>query len=104
MKETNGVSISRASKIIGLSNQNIFCIYDSKVGQALENLKKDGVKLVRCPPSRGHKRHFDSGTYKVWARNYERLIWIIEMMQDYYETKSLKLRAADIEMALCDIG
>ena len=102
MTEIHRVSISRASKIIGLSNQNDLCIYDSRVGYALEDLKKDGVKLVRCPPSRGYKTN-KSNTYKIWARNYERLIWIIEIMKDYFKAKNLNLRAADIEMALCFI-
>jgi len=104
MKEINRVSISRASKIIGLSNQNDLCIYDSRVGYALEDLKKDEVKLVRCPPSQEQKKNFDADTYKIWARNYERLIWIIEIMKDYFKAKNLNLRAADIEMALCFTG
>lgn len=56
MMKPKGVNISRASKIIGLSNQEKLCIYDSRVGHALRTLKKGGVKLIRCPPDRSFKR------------------------------------------------
>ena len=104
LMEISGVGISRASKIIGLSDQNKLCIYDSRVGNALKDLKKDNVKLILCPPDRSYKRDFDQTTKKSWATNYERLIWTIEVMQEYFKMKSYSLRVADIEMALFVMG
>ena len=104
LMEISGVGISRASKIIGLSDQSKLSIYDSRVGNALKDLKKDNVKLIKCPPDRGYKRDFDRTTKKSWATNYERLIWTIEIMQEYFRTKQQPLRAAEIEMALFVIG
>lgn len=98
------VGISRASKIIGLSNQEKLCIYDSRVGHALRDLKKKGVKLVKCPPDQGYKRDYDLTTKSGWAMNYERLIWTIEIMQNYFKTKNRSLRAADVEIALFVLG
>ena len=104
MTAIKGVSISRASKIVGLSDQNKLCIYDSRVGHALRDMKKRGIKLVKCPPDRSYKRDFDNASYRDWAMNYERLIWIIEILREYFKTKNFTLRAADIEIALYVIG
>lgn len=104
LMEISGVGISRASKIIGLSNQDKLCIYDSRVGHALRDLKKDNTKLIKCPPDRRYKRDCDSTTRSGWATNYERLIWTVEIIQEYFKEKQRYLRAADIEMALFVLG
>jgi len=104
LMNVSGVGISRASKIIGLSDQNRLCIYDSRVGNALRELKKENVKLVLCPPDRSYRRDFNYTTKSGWATNYERLIWAIQIMQEYFKIKSRPLRAADIEMALFVMG
>lgn len=104
LMKIRGVGISRASKIIGLSNQEKLCIYDSRVGHVLRDLKKGGVKLIKCPPDQGYKRDYDFTTKSGWAMNYERLIWAIEIMQNYFKTKNRSLRAADIEIALFVLG
>ena len=100
----DGVGVSRASKIIGLSDQNKLCIYDSRVGHALRELRKGRNKLVKCPPDRGLKRDRDNVTKKDWAVNYERLIWTMEILREYFKAKNRSLRAADIEIALYVIG
>ena len=102
--EIQGVGISRASKIIGLSDQNKLCIYDSRVGNALKDLRKDNMKLILCPPDQSYKRDFDQANNRRWATNYERLIWTIEIMQEYFREKTYSLRTADIEMALFVMG
>lgn len=51
-----GVGIAGATKIIGLSDQENLCIYDSRVGHALRDLRKDGSKIILCPPDRSFKR------------------------------------------------
>lgn len=101
-----GVNISRASKIIGLSDQNDLCIYDSRVGHALRTLRIGSIqlKLIKCPADKGGKRDRDSATNKGWATHYERLLWTIGVMRNYFRTINRPLRAADIEMALYIIG
>jgi hypothetical protein len=104
LMKIRNVGISRASKIIGLSNQEKLCIYDSRVGHALRDLKKNGIKLVKCPPDQGYKRDYDLTTKSGWALNYERLIWTIEIIQNYLKTRNRSLRAADVEIALFVLG
>lgn len=104
LMDISGVGISRASKIIGLSDQHKLCIYDSRVGHALRDLKKENIKLIKCPPDRSFKRDCDYTTKSGWAMNYERLIWAIEIIREYFETKGYFLRAAEIEMALYVMG
>jgi len=104
LMKTKGVGISRASKIVGLSNQERLCIYDSRVGHALRNLKKGGIKLIKYPPDRGFKRDWDKGTKMSRAIDYERLIWTMEVFREYFKTKNRSLRAADIEIALFVLG
>ena len=98
----DGVGPAGATKILGLSDQENLCIYDSRVGKALSDLRKDGIKVILCPPGRGR-----SGDYvphykaaHIWAENYERLLWTMGIIRDYFKEKSHKLRIADIEMAL----
>jgi len=78
-----GVGISIASKIIGLLNQNWLAIYDSPVGTALRTLKHERIRIIRCPP--GRTRPGDFCTYKQWAENYPKLIWVLEFVRDTLE-------------------
>ena len=96
------VGISRASKIIGLSDQDSYCIYDSRVGTALRSLKHDGKRIVLCP--QGRSRGGDVCTNKQWAENYEQLIWTLEVTRDYLNRQGYPFRIADVEMALFMIG
>jgi len=99
-----GVNISGATKVIGLSDQERLCIYDSRVGHALRSLRKNDKKVVLCPPDKGFKRDYNHATKDGWAKNYERLIWTIEIIKDYLKEQSHLLRIADVEMALFMIG
>lgn len=98
----NRVGISRASKIIGLYDQERYCIYDSRVGTALRSLKQDGKRIVLCPP--GRSRGGDVCTNKQWAENYERLIWTLEIMRDRLNHQGYPFKIADVEMALFMMG
>ena len=94
-----GVGISRASKILGLFNQENLCIYDSRVGKALEDLKHEDEKIILCPPGRtypGDQRVTD----EEWAANYQRLIWTLEIVRDYLNERGHTYRLADVEMGL----
>jgi hypothetical protein len=97
-----GVGISSASKVIGLFDQNWFAIYDSRVGTALRSLVADGVRLIKCPPGRG--RPGDSCSNKKWAENYERLIWVLEVMSGCLSERGYPFSVADVEMALFMMG
>lgn len=100
-----GVGISRASKVVGLSDQNRLAIYDSRVGNALKGLTFQGSKIVPCPPGRVTTRDCDATTADGWARGYERLIWILEIIKNYLnEGQDMNWRIADVEMALFMLG
>ena len=97
-----GVGIARASKIIGLFDQQRFCIYDSRVGEALKSLQFTEKPVLKCPPGRAKKGDICSDSR--WAENYERLIWILEIIRDYLHSEGYPFSIADIEMALFMMG
>ena len=98
-----GAGISRASEIIGLSDQENLCIFDSRVGSALRTLTYDMERLVKIPSSRS--RQGDAGvTRNEWAINYEHLVWITEIIRDYMNEAGCTYRVADVEMALFMMG
>ena len=101
--QINGVGISRASKIIGLFDQENLCIYDSRVGNALKTLKYQGEKIILCPPGQNRNGDLNVGNPK-WAEHYERLIWTLEVIQDDLNQKGCTYRLADVEMALFMMG
>jgi len=101
--EIKHVGISRASKIIGLSDQENLCIYDSRVGAALRTLTYDGTPIIPTPPSRVREHDTDISKNE-WANHYEHLIWTIEVMRDYLNNIGCTYRLADVEMALYMIG
>ena len=101
--ETKYVGISRASKILGLSDQENLCIYDSRVGTALQTLFHEGKPLIPTPPSQ--VRDYDSNIPKKgWAEHYERLIWTAEVIKNYMNVQGCTYRLADVEMALFMMG
>lgn len=97
-----GVGIARASKIIGLFDQERFCIYDARVGQALKTLKFTEKPILKCPP--GRKRRGDICSDSRWAENYQRLIWTLEIIRDYLHSEGYPFSIADVEMALFMMG
>ncbi|MFP3951505.1 MAG: hypothetical protein ACLFVP_05140 [Candidatus Bathyarchaeia archaeon] len=96
----DGVGISRASKVIGLFNQYDLCIYDSRVGTALKDLTHNGKKLIPIPP--GYGREGDNLSSYAWAMNYEKLLWIIEIMRDHLNQRAHFFRSADIDGVIHD--
>lgn len=99
----NGVGISRASKIIGLFDQENLCVYDSRVGKALYDLTHNEKKIILTPPGYGREYDYVSNPL-VWADYYQKLIWTIEVIRDYLNEKGCTFRSADIEMALFMMG
>lgn len=98
----NGVEISQASKIIGLFDQNRFCIYDVRVGNALKTLKFEEKPVLDCPV--GPKRPEDICSDERWGENYQHLIWTLEVIRDYLNSEGYTFSIADIEMALFMMG
>ena len=97
-----GVEISRASKIIGLFDHERFCIYDSRVGQALKTLKFTEKPILKCPA--GRSRAGDPCSDSGWAKNYQNLIWTLEVIRDYLNSEGYPFGIADVEMALFMMG
>jgi hypothetical protein len=98
----SGVGIASASKLIGLFDQNQFAIYDSRVGNALRTLEHQGQRLVKCPT--GRTRPGDACTDEQWARDYEKLVWILEIIRNWLNEESYPFNTADVEMALFMMG
>ena len=103
LMEVKNVGISRASKIIGLYDQENLCIYDSRVGYALRDLKHDGERIIMIPPSQVREGDLLVSN-SVWAEQYEHLIWVAEVMRDYMNSHGCTYRLADVEMALFMMG
>jgi hypothetical protein len=97
-----GVGISRASKIIGLSDQEKLCVYDSRVGLALRDLTHNNERMIKIPP--GYNREYDTCTQTQYAQNYQYLIWILEEIRDHMNQRGCTYKLADIEMALFMMG
>jgi hypothetical protein len=98
----DGVGVAGATKLLGLSDQENLGIYDSRVGYALKDLTKHGKRIILCPPGRTIKGDYvppNVADY-VWSENYEKFIWILEIIRDYLKEKSYALRIGDIETAL----
>jgi hypothetical protein len=97
-----GVGIASASKLIGLFDQNQFAIYDSRVGTALRTLIVENQRLVKCPA--GRTRPGDPCSDEQWAKDYEKLIWILEIIRNRLNEQGYPFSIADVEMALFMMG
>lgn len=98
-----GVGIVRASKIIGLFDQNYLAIFDSRVGTALKTLKWNGETIIKCPP--GMNRANDADCLPSdWAENYQRLLWVLELIRNELNEEGYPFNMGDVEMALFTIG
>jgi hypothetical protein len=97
-----GMDIARASKIIGLFDQDRFCIYDSNVGEALQTLQFTEKPALSCPA--GPHKPGDICSDERWAENYQHLIWTLEIIRDYLNAQGYPFSIADVEMALFMMG
>jgi hypothetical protein len=97
-----GIGIASASKLIGLFDQNAFAIYDSRVGTALRSLVVKNQRLVKCPP--GRTRLGDLCSDQQWAKDYEKVIWILEIIRNGLNEQGYPFSIADVEMALFMMG
>jgi hypothetical protein len=98
----DGVDISQASKIIGLFDQDRFCIYNSIVGNALKTLQFEEKPVLKCPV--GPKNPEDICSDQRWGENYQHLIWTLQVIKNYLNNEGCPFSIADIEMALYMMG
>lgn len=99
--------ISRASKIIGLSDPNYYAIYDSRVGLALATLKDGDKRLIKIPgraPQRGKTFFADICKNEEWGENYQKLLWVLEVIVNALNEEGYPFNTADVEMALFMMG
>lgn len=97
------VGISRASKILALSDQREFGIYDSRSGHGLSDLvDRAGRRVVAIPP--GRVIAGDPKTKEEYCFAFERYTWVLRHFRTLArEDSSLGpafSRVADLEMAL----
>ena len=98
----HGVEIAQASKIIGLFDQERFCIYNNRVGTALKTLQFAEKPVLKCPAR--PKKSGDICSNERWGENYQHLIWTLEVIRDYLKSEGFPFSIADIEMALFMMG
>jgi hypothetical protein len=96
------VGIASATKIIGLSDQYRYAVYDSRVGTALRSLTYKGERVVKCPA--GRSRQGDICSDSAWARNYVKLLEVLEIMGNVLNEESYPFNVTDVEMALFMMG
>jgi hypothetical protein len=99
--------ISRASKIVGLSDPNYFAIYDSRVGLALETLTDGNKRLIKIPgraPQPGKTFPMDTCSNEEWGANYQKLMWVMEVIANVLNEEGYPFNLADVEMALFMMG
>ncbi|MEJ2272738.1 MAG: hypothetical protein P8X91_09770, partial [Candidatus Bathyarchaeota archaeon] len=100
--EIKNIEIAQASRIIGLFDQQRFCIYNNTIGQALSTLQFTEKPVLQCPP--GPKEPGDICSDSRWGENYQRLIWTLEIIREYLHSEGYPFSIADIEMALFIMG
>lgn len=100
--QLKGVGISRATKIIGLSNQYDFAIYDSRTGHSLKDLAIENKRILLIPT--GRVIHGDKGvSSQMFCKEFVKYIAIIRELRDLAKNECFAeefQRASDIEMAL----
>lgn len=103
--EQDYFGIASVSKVLGLFDGERFCIYDSRVGNALRTMVNNGERLILAPSSRRKDLPLGDNCPKPkWADHYERLIWICEVIKDQLNSEGYPFNIADVEMALFVIG
>ncbi len=99
--QVRGFGISRISKIIALSNQDGFGIYDSRSAHGLSDLcDKDGNRIVPIPP--GRVIYGDALSKRDFCKEFANYTEVLRMLHNLAKADYEKIfpRVADIEMAL----
>lgn len=75
-----GIGISRASKVLALSNQSELAIYDSRAAHGLSELVHNGRRLIPIPP--GRVIAGDSRSKADFCRAFEEYTWVLTFLRD----------------------
>lgn len=101
MTSPAGIGISRASKVLALSNQNNLGIYDSRSAHGLSDLVHDGRRLIPIPPGRSVVG--DSRSKEQFCQAFETYIWVLRFLRDRAqqdaELREHFTRLSDLEIA-----
>lgn len=97
-----GIGISRASKILAISDQNNLGIYDSRAAHGLSDLTYDGFRIIPIPPGRVIAGDSHLSTEHFCAA-FEQYTWLLKYFQTCCQN-DLSLnqdfrRISDIEIA-----
>jgi hypothetical protein len=78
MTKLTEIGISRASKVLALSNQSEFGIYDSRSAHGLSELLYNGCRLIPIPP--GRVIAGDSLSKTDFCRAFEKYTWVLTFL------------------------
>ena len=93
-----GVGISRATKMLALSDQRLYGIYDSRAGDGLRSLtNKNGRPLIPVPYGRRIQ-----GTSGDKALGFENYTWVLRYMLSLFQAQSgcKDWKTCDVEIGL----
>ena len=95
-----GIGISRISKLLALSSEERFGIYDSRVGAGLEDLQSQGRPLIHVPPGRG--RRGTTTDFNELANAFALFTCLVRDLAMRARQDGIQIleRPADVEMAL----
>lgn len=96
--ELKGVGISRATKMLALSDQMLYGIYDSRAGNGLSPLvNKNGNPLIPVPSGIAIQ-----GTPGNKALGFENYTWVLRRMLPLFQAQPncRNWKVCDIEMGL----
>lgn len=97
------VGPSRATKLLALSNQNIYGVYDARASNALRKVN-DLAKEIIIPVLPGRTIEGTGGNH---ALGFENFTWALRFMLDRFTSEYTECRGwrvADIEMGLFILG
>jgi hypothetical protein len=97
-----GIGISRASKILALSDQNNLGIYDSRAAHGLSDLSCDGRRMIPIPPGKviAGDSHLSTDNF---CSAFEQYVWVLRGLHNYCQNDSTLSRhfgrVSDLEIA-----
>lgn len=97
----HGIGISRASKLLALSDEGRFGIYDSRVGRGLADFTVHGRHVVEVPSGRGERGTTTSGP--ALAQGFAVCTDVLRQLATFAgggRAGEVLRRPADVEMAL----
>lgn len=100
LTKLNGIGISRASKILALSNQSKFGIYDSRAAHGLSDLLLNNRRLIPIPRGKVIEGDYISDIGEAFEKYTYVLTFLCHCARKDDELSNYFRRVADIEIAL----